>query len=124
VIAEDKVGIALDAGGRHGLVVPVGLGDVVFGQGATVDEDRAVINFHGVTGQADHTFDVRLGLIGGIVKHDQVSTVDLADARAVNELVDEDALLVRQRGHHTGAFDFNRLVNEQDEDGRDDQRKA
>ena len=40
----------------------------------------------------------------------------------VDELVDEDALLVLERGHHTGAFHLNRLVEKDDEECRDGER--
>ena len=55
----------------------------------------------------------------GKPEHHHVAAADVGKTETVDELVDEDALLIDQRGHHAGAFDLNRLIQKQDDDDRD-----
>src|SRR5438477_43078 len=70
------------------------------------------------TGKA--TLDVALGGIARVAENDDVAALD--GLPAVDELVDEDAFLVVERGHHARAFHLHRLVEEDDDESRDRER--
>ena len=53
----------------------------------------------------------------------RIAALDAAQAEARGELVDEDALLVGQRGHHAGSFHLDWLVDEHNQNDRDHHRK-
>jgi hypothetical protein len=63
---------------------------------------------------------IRLGSVAGKFEHHRVAALDVSQAEAVRELVDENPLLVGEARHHAGAFDFYRLVNENNRDYRDE----
>src|SRR5437588_8368094 len=63
---------------------------------------------------------VALRGIPGIAEDDDVAALDRLPP--VHELVDEDALLVVERGHHAGALHLHGLVQEDDDECRNRQR--
>src|ERR1017187_8867225 len=105
------------------IVAVVGL-HVVFRQRMVVYVDLAAFDPHMVARQADHPLDVGLRSVPGELEYHRVAAFDTAQAEAVGELVDEDALLVGEAGHHTGALHFYRLVNEDDGNHRDKHREG
>ena len=58
--------------------------------------------------------------VARIAEHHDVAALDRL--QPVDELVDENAFLVVERRHHAGAFDLYRLVQEDDDEGRDGKR--
>ena len=80
-----------------------------------VEIDAAVVDADVVSGNADDALDETLGGIEGIAEDDDVAAVNGLDA--IDELVDEDVFLVGEGGHHAGAFDFHRGVEEHDDEG-------
>ena len=70
-----------------------------------------------VAGNTDHALDVALRSVSRIAEDDDVAALDRLPT--IHELVDEDALLVLEAGHHAGAFHLHRLV-EKDNNERGD----
>src|SRR5262249_50040973 len=93
--------------------------NIVFFQGAAIEVDLAAIDADPVSGQADHTLDIALRGVPRITEDHNVAALDRLPS--IYELVDENALLVIEGRHHAGAFDFHRLVEEDDDEGRDGQ---
>ena len=75
-------------------------------------------------GNADHALDVRFRGVERKPEDHHVAALDAAEAEVVGELVDEDAFLIGQRRHHAGAFHFDRLVDEDNQDDRDQDREG
>ena len=46
-------------------------------------------------------------------KHYSIAALDVGNSKAIGKLIDENALLIHQRRHHAGAFDADRLIQEQ-----------
>jgi len=78
-----------------------------------VNVNDAVANFHRFSRKADDAFDKRLGAIEGIPEDDDVAAVD--GLKAVDELIDEDALLIGKKRGHAGSFDLYGLIEENDD---------
>jgi len=96
--------------------------DVRLGDGLAIDVDNAAANFDALAGEANDAFDERLGAIQGIPEHDDVAAND--GLETIHKLVDEDALLIGKERGHAGALDFNRLIEEHDDDqGEPDSNK-
>jgi hypothetical protein len=114
MVAHDEIA----AGGQSGGTVVADVGvlrrDVRLGDFAAVDVNDAATNFDGFSGQSDDPLDERFGTIQGIPEDNYVATID--GLEAVDEFVDEDALLIGKEGGHAGAFDFYRLIEENDDD--------
>src|SRR5579863_1636778 len=65
-------------------------------------------NLNRLAGQADDAFDERFRVVYRIPENDHVPALD--GLEAVDELVDEDALLIAKERGHAGAFHFDRLI--------------
>src|SRR5215470_6157451 len=120
MIAEDEV-----AARRHydfgvGPLVGIGRRDVVLDHWLFVYVYLPRVNANLVAGNADHALDVALGRVAGIAEDHDVAALDRFPA--VDELVDEDALLVVEGRHHAGAFNLHRLVQKDDDESGDRQR--
>jgi hypothetical protein len=82
---------------------------------------HSAIDFDYVARQPDHTLDIGLRDIHREPEDHRIAALDGADAEAVSEFVDEDALLIAQGGHHAGALHFDGLIDEDDQyDGDQD----
>ena len=73
-----------------------------------------------VARKSDHPLNIAFLVVMRIQEDHHVSAVDLADA--VRHLVDEQAVLILQHGQHAGAFDAYRLIEEDDDEGRNSDR--
>ncbi len=100
-----------------GALVAEAVGDVGFAEGVVVDVDGAVVDAEVVAGEGDDALDVALGVVAGVEEDDDVAAVD--GLEAIGELVDEEAVLILQAREHAGAFDADRLVEEEDDEERD-----
>src|ERR1700676_5716907 len=94
-------------------MVAISLGYIWFIEERLIHRHLPVGHLYLVAGHPDHPFDEGLRRITGEPEHYRVAPVDVGDAEAVGELVDENALLIDQRRHHAGAFDAHRLVEKQ-----------
>src|SRR6516225_9300186 len=78
-----------------------------------IDVDDAATNLDLLSRQGDDTFDKRLGAVQGIPEHYNIAAIDRL--KAINEFIDEDALLVREERRHAGAFHLHRLIQKHDD---------
>src|ERR1700675_4411185 len=85
-------------------------GDVVFVERLAVHVDVAILDANPVAGNADDALDVALRSVPWIAEDDDVAALD--GLPAIDKLVDEDPLLIFEAGHHAGAFNLHRLVEE------------
>jgi hypothetical protein len=88
--------------------------DVRLGDFAAVDIYDAAANLYSLSRKSDDALDEGLGMIHRIPEHDDVAAVD--GLEAVNEFIDEDALLIGEERRHAGTFDFNGLIEKNDDD--------
>jgi len=118
MVAHNEIAAARKHSGR--VVADVGIlrRDVGLGDFVAVDIDDAAANFHGFSGKGDYPLDERFRAIQRIPEDDDVTAVD--GFEAIDEFIDEDALLIGEQRGHAGAFDFDWLV----EENNDDQGKA
>src|SRR5271166_1154201 len=121
MIAQHEIALRRHHNFRIRPRVGVGGRNVIFIESFAVDIDLATIDADAISGDANYALDVALRGITRIAKHDYVAARNRL--QAVDELVDEDALLVGERGHHAGAFDLHWLVNEYDDECRDRERE-
>src|SRR6185437_9358720 len=73
---------------------------VIFDQLLAVEVHAPIFNANMVPGNSDYAFDKTLRRIAWIPEYYDVAVLDRLNA--INEFVDEDALLIVQRGHHAG----------------------
>src|SRR5271155_5424212 len=92
-------------------------GNIVFVDRLAVHVDLTGFDADVVAGNSDDALDVALGSIARIAEHNNVAALD--GFPAINELVDENPLLVFEAGHHAGAFDLDRLVEKNNDEGGD-----
>jgi len=91
---------------RIGPVVAILGWNVVLLKLAAIDPDPTIIDRNGIAWQPDDTLDVRLRRIFGKPEDDSIPPVDGAQPEFVTELVNEQALLIVEAGHHAGTFHF------------------
>jgi len=70
-------------------------------------------NFDRILRQTDDALNERLRAVQRIPENDHIAALNWI--KPVNEFVDENSLLIGDQGGHAGAFDFHRLVEENDE---------
>src|ERR1700749_1119300 len=93
---------------------------VWLGERHTVHVYDSFANLYHFARQRDDALDERFRAIERIPEDDHVAALD--GLKAVNKLVDEDALLIGKQRRHAGAFDFYRLIEEDDDDEREADR--
>src|ERR1051326_7058502 len=108
VIAQHEVGIGRNDGLSIGTGVLIIRRNVRFRQQGAVHVNTAIDDADAVAGQADHALDEALARVPRIMKHNDVTALDAF--KAVDQLVDEDALLVFKARLHAAAFYFDRLI--------------
>jgi hypothetical protein len=120
VVTEKEIGVRkdLDLGIRAEILVL--LRNVRLRELRAVNVNTAIVDAHTIAFDGNHPLDIALGRIARIVKDDDVAALD--GPPTINELVDEDALLVLKTRKHAGAFDFHGLIEEYDDEARDDER--
>jgi hypothetical protein len=81
-----------------------------------VQDHLSVVNRDSVARQSNHSLDVAFGVIARILEDDYVAMLHLADAEG--HLVDKQAIVVLQVRQHRCPFHANRLVQEHNNNGR------
>src|ERR1700733_2533802 len=120
MIAKNEIAVGWDGNFGIGASVGVFVGNVVFVEGFVVDKDLAVFDADSVSGCSDDAFDVAFGRVARVTEDYDVAALD--GLPAIDEFVDEDALLVFEAWHHAGAFDLYWLIEKDDDEGGDRQR--
>jgi len=116
VISHDEVHVLGDADGAVVAHVLVLCGNVRLVDGAPVNIDNALANLDILSRQPDNALDERFRMVERIPEDDDVAALD--GLEPIHKFVDEDALLIGQERSHAGAFDFYRLIEEDDDDER------
>jgi hypothetical protein len=89
---------------------------VRLGNRVTVDIHDAPANLYSLTGQTNDALDKRFRAIQGIPEHNDIAANN--GLEPVHELVNEDALLIGKKRRHARAFDFDGLIQENNDDKR------
>src|SRR5260370_34177644 len=118
VIAHHKIILARHAHGTKVAQVLVLRRHVRLSERRAINIHDSLTNFDDLAWQSNDTLDKGFCGVQRIPEDNYVAALDRLEA--VNELVDEDALLVGEQRRHAGAFDFYRLV----EGHHDDQRQS
>jgi len=114
VVAHYKITVLRDAHRAKIAQVLVLRRDIRLGDNFPVNVDGALADFDGFTGQTNNALDERFRVVERIPEDNHVAAVN--GLEAVDKFVDEDALLVGEERRHAGAFDFDRLVQEDNDD--------
>src|SRR5262249_2926294 len=117
MVAENKICFRRKDGLRIGAGIKKFFRDVGLVHESVIHVHMTKSDTYFVAGESDHALDEALMGITGIAKHDDVAALDAFPA--VHHLVDEDAFLVFETRLHAAAFDFDRLVDKEDDDGTD-----
>src|SRR6266853_1123133 len=117
MVAQHEVAVARNDELRIGMSVGIVARHIVFVESFSVDIDLPVLNADSVPRNSNNALDVAFRGIARVAEYNNVTALDRLPA--IDELVDEDALLVFEAGHHADAFDLHRLV-EKDNDERGD----
>src|ERR1700730_5632501 len=120
MIAHDKIFVAGYLYGTISRRVNILRRDVRLFETFPVNVNASPANLHFIAGQPDNPLDKRFRAVQGIPEDDHVSTSN--GLEMIHEFVDENPLLIREQRSHAGAFDFNRLVEEDDDDHRQAER--
>ena len=99
-------------------VAAVLAGDVIVANRYVVDVYLAVHDAHRISFFTDDPLDERLVRVEGVEEHHDVASTGFADA--VNEFVDDEAVLVLEGGRHALALDSRDLESESDDEDRVD----
>src|SRR6266853_746049 len=118
MIAHDEVHVTRNAHRTIVAQIFVLRRHVWFRERLAIHINGATANLHDLVGQRNDALDERFAAIEWIPEDNYVAALNRL--KPINKLVDEDALLVGKERRHAGAFHFNWLIEEHD----DDQRKA
>src|ERR1035438_1713714 len=120
MVAEHKERMRRDRqfGVRAG--IGIGRGNVVLVERLVVDVHLAAIDAYTVARHPDHALDVTLRRVARIAEDHNIPALN--GFQPVHKLVHEDPFLVLERGHHAGSLNLHRLVEEDDDKGRNRQR--
>src|SRR5882757_11404198 len=116
MIAHDEVHVTRNAHRTIVAQIFVLRRDVWFRERLPVHVNDAAANLYDLVGQRNDALDERLAAIEWIPEDNHVAALNRL--KPINKLVDEDALLVGKQRRHAGAFHFNRLIEEHDDDER------
>src|SRR6266436_3046620 len=125
MVAQHEIAVARNDELRIGMSVGIVARHIVFVESFSVDIDLPVLNADSVPCNSNNALDVAFRGIARVAEYNNVAALDRLPA--IDELVDEDALLVFEAGHHADAFDLHRLVekyNDERGDGERDQQIA
>ena len=117
MVAEHEIGVRRNH--NFGIRPPIliSAGHIIFNQHLAIQKHASIDNAYVISGDPDHAFNETLLGIARIAKNHDVPALNGLDT--IDEFVDEDAFLVVERRHHAGAFDFDRLIEENDDEGGD-----
>lgn len=114
VVPHNEIAVLGDAEWAVVAHVFVLRGDVRFVDSAAVDVDDALANLDIFAGQTDDAFDERFRMVERIPENDDIAALNRLEA--IDKFVNEDALLIGEERRHARAFDFDRLIEKNDDD--------
>src|SRR6185312_7403109 len=120
MVAQNEIAVRRDGGIRIAAVVLVSGGHVVFLERLIVHIYLPAINAHMVARYRNYPFNETLRSVARIAEDNDISTRN--GLQAVDELIDEDALLVVKSRHHANAFHFYGLINKNNDEAGNHQR--
>src|SRR5260370_26153761 len=116
MVAQHEVGVARNNQLRIGTSVGIVARHVIFVESFSVDIHLPVLNADPVSRNANNALDVAFRGVARVAEYNNVAALDRLPA--IDKLVDEDALLVFEAGHHADAFNLHWLVEkDNDESG-------
>src|SRR5580692_3087840 len=95
-----RIGPRVGVGGRHVILI----------QSLAVHVHLAAIDANAISSHPNHALDIAFRWVARITEYDYITPRNRL--QPVHELVDEDSLLIFEGRHHAGAFDFHRLIDE------------
>src|SRR5713101_4755902 len=120
MVAEDEEAIRRN----HDFPIRTSVGivarHIVFVESFSVDIDLPVHNANSVPRNANNALDVAFRGVARVAEYNDVAALDRLPA--IDELVDEDAFLIFETGHHAGAFNLHRLAEKDNDEGGDRER--
>src|ERR1700676_2735899 len=125
MIAQHEVAVARNDELRIGTTVGIVAWHIVFVESFSVDIDLPFHDVNPVPRNSNNALDVAFRGVARVAKYNNVAALDRLPA--IDKLVDEDALLIFEAGHHADAFNLHRLVekdNNESGDGERDQQIA
>src|SRR6516164_4007954 len=120
MISRHKVTVRRNYHFRIGTLVLVSARDIIFVQQFAVYINSPGIDFDMVSGESHDALDETLRGIARITKDYDVSSLNRL--QTVHKLIHEDTFLIFERRHHARAFDFDRLIEEDDDEAGNGQR--
>src|ERR1700687_663145 len=117
MVAQHEVGVARNDELRIGTSVGIVARHIVFVESFSVDVDLPVHNADSVSRNSNNALDVAFRGVARVAEYNNVAALDRLPT--IDELVDEDALLIFEAGHHADAFNLHWLI-EKDNDERGD----
>src|SRR3981081_231782 len=120
MVAQHEVGIARNDEFRIGASVGIVARHIVFVESFSIDIDLPVHNADSVPRKSNNALDIAFRGVARVAEYNNVAALDRLPA--IDKLVDEDALLIFESGHHADAFDFHRLVEKDNDESGDGER--
>src|SRR5260370_36495037 len=100
VIAEDEIFVGRNGSGNHRTLVAILRWNIVLNQRLTIHDHVAMVYFYAIAWNGDDALDIRLARIAWKPENHCVAAIHISEVEPVSELVDENAFLVVERGHH------------------------
>src|SRR5258708_9086893 len=98
MVAQHEVGVARNDELCIGTIVGIVAWHIVFVESLSVDIDFPVHNADSVSGNSNHALDVAFRDVARVAAYTNVAALDRLPP--IDKLVDEDALLIFEAGHH------------------------
>ena len=100
--------------------IAIGRRNIILVKGLIIHVHLSAVDTNSISRHPDYALDVALRRVPRIPKYHHIAAFN--GLQAIDKLVDEDPLLVSQRRHHAGTFNFHRLVNEDNNESRNRHR--
>src|ERR1700693_857238 len=120
MITQHEVAVARNDELRIGTTVGIVAWHIVFVESFSVDIDLPFHDVNPVPRNSNNALDVTFRGVARVAEYNNVAALD--GLPAIDKLVDKDALLIFEAGHHADAFNLHRLVEKDNNKGRDSER--
>src|SRR5437868_6941114 len=120
MVAQHEVGVARNDEFRIGTSVRIVARHIVFVESFSVDIDLPVLNADSISRNPNNALDIAFRGVARVAEYNNVAALD--GLPAIDELVDENALLIVEAGHHADAFNLHRLVEKNNDERGNSER--